>query len=222
MGFEVKGYDDGFAIKHESSKKFIRVKSLGNSYTFENIKERILGHPIKIPTIYDKKKFDIGLYCKKFERKELTGFQRLVIHYQYVLGILPAPNHKRFKHSKEYYVALKRLDELSDQTIIICKYNIQTLDDLYSFQSNLELNLNEKLNHRQKLYNKIRRCKDDNLKIGLQTEAKEYSKEIKTLRKQIKLCKGLEERSKEMEQTINLIERERGKSKHERNRIQRS
>ena len=70
---------------------------------------------------------------------------------------------------------------------------------------------------RQKLYNKIRRCKDTDLKSKLQTEAKSYSKEIKELRKQMKLCNGIEERSKQMEQTISTIqEKERGKNRYER------
>ena len=217
MGFEVRGVEDSFKIRHISSSKFIRVKSLGNSYTFESIRERILGHPIKIQTIYDKKNFDIDYWCKKYERGELTGFQKLIMHYQYVLGILPKPNSRRFKYSKEYYRALKHMDEISDQTILMFKYDIKTIDDLENFQSNIETKLNKKLEQRQKLYNKIRRCKDTDLKSKLQTEAKSYSKEIKELRKQMKLCNGIEERSKQMEQTISTIqEKERGKNRYER------
>ena len=97
------------------------------------------------------------------------------------------------------------------------KYNIKTIDDLENFQSNIETKLNKKLEQRQKLYNKIRRCKDTDLKSKLQTEAKSYSKEIKELRKQMKLCNGIEERSKQMEQTISTIqEKERGKNRYER------
>lgn len=217
MGFEVKGYEDNFAIRHSSSKKFIRVKRLGENYTFERIGQRILGHPITIPTIYDKKQFDIGSYCKKYERGELTGFQRLVMHYQYALGILPRPNARRFKHSKEYYQVLKRMNEISDQTILMFKYDIKTTEDLEKFQSSIETKLNEKLEQRQKLYNKIRRCKDTDIKSKLQTETKSYSKEIKELRKQMKLCTGIEERSKQIEQTISTIqEKERGKNRYER------
>ena len=182
-----------------------------------SIRERILGHPIKIQTIYDKKNFDIDYWCKKYERGELTGFQKLIMHYQYVLGILPKPNSRRFKYSKEYYRALKHMDEISDQTILMFKYDIKTIDDLENFQSNIETKLNKKLEQRQKLYNKIRRCKDTDLKSKLQTEAKSYSKEIKELRKQMKLCNGIEERSKQMEQTISTIqEKERGKNRYER------
>lgn len=97
------------------------------------------------------------------------------------------------------------------------KYDIKTIDDLENFQSNIETKLNKKLEQRQKLYNKIRRCKDTDLKSKLQTEAKSYSKEIKELRKQMKLCNGIEERSKQMEQTISTIqEKERGKNRYER------
>lgn len=138
------------------------------------------------------------------------------MHYQYVLGILPKPNARRFKHSKEYYQALKHMDEISDQTILMFKYDIKTKHDLEKFQSNIETKLNKKLEQRQKLYNKIRRCKDTELKSKLQTETKSYSKEIKGLRKQMKLCNGIEERSKQMEQTISNIQEERDKNRYER------
>ena len=139
------------------------------------------------------------------------------MQFQYVLGILPKPNSRRFKHSKEYYQALKHMDEISDQTILMFKYDIKTIADLEKFQSNIETKLNEKLEQRQKLYNRIRRCSDIDLKSKLQTETKFYSKEIKELRKQMKLCNGIEGRSKQMEQTISTIqEKERGKNRYER------
>ena len=83
-------------------------------------------------------------------------------------------------------------------------------------QLNIETKLKEKLEQRQKLYNRIRRCKDTDFKSKLQTETKSYSKEIKELRKQMKLCNGIEKRSKQMEQTISNIQEERGKNRYER------
>ena len=50
--------------------------------------------------------------------------------------------------------------------------NIKITDDLEKFQLNIETKLNEKLKQRQKIYNKIRRCKDTDLKSKLQIEKK--------------------------------------------------
>ena len=109
-------------------------------------------------------------------------------------------------------------EKLNAEVIAVLPNKVKiSVDDLENFQSNIETKLNKKLEQRQKLYNKIRRCKDTDLKSKLQTEAKSYSKEIKELRKQMKLCNGIEERSKQMEQTISTIqEKERGKNRYER------
>lgn len=69
------------------------------------------------------------------------------------------------------------MNEIPDQMILIFKYDIKNKDDLEKFHSNIETKLNEKLKQRQKLYNKIRRCKDTDLKIQLQARTKDYSKE---------------------------------------------
>lgn len=114
--------------------------------------------------MYDKLGFNIRPYYEKYKRKQLTGLQRLFLHYQYVLKIIPKDNRIRpsQKYSKEYIEAIKKMDSFSRQTILICKNNIETLEDLNQFidKTKNDLSLLEK--EKQKYRNKIRYIKDEN------------------------------------------------------------
>lgn len=56
----------------------------------------------------------------------------MFLHYQYVLKIIPRDNrtHLSPEYKKELIEAVKKLDELSQQTIILCANNINTFDEL--------------------------------------------------------------------------------------------
>lgn len=217
MGFSIVGEGDGYKIKHETSKKYIRVKSLGNRYTFDSIRERIYQRD-ELEGVYARKGFDIAPWIRKYERKQLTGFQKLVIRYQFMLGILPRNNTRKFKVPKEYREAIKYMNDISNQTIFICKNNIETLEDLDNYKSNIEKKMEQLIEERTKLYNKIRRCNDMDLKQTMKKSVSELSNEMTHLRNEFKLCERIEKRSLRMEKTIDRLESKKKKAvkQHER------
>lgn len=221
LGYEVEIKEKNISVLHPLAKKTVRLKSLGSNYTNEKIIERILdtekGQYNYFP-MYDKLGFNIRPYYEKYKRKQLTGLQRLFLHYQYVLKIIPKDNRTRpiQKYSKEYIEVIKKMDSFSRQTILICKNNIETLDDLHQFVDKTKDELTQLEKTRQKYRNKIRYTKDENEVKQLKEKAKSLTPEIAKLRKQLVDCEMIEERSIHITKFIDEKEKRRTKD-YERN-----
>lgn len=221
LGYDVEIKEKNISVLHPLAKKPIRLKSLGSNYTNEKIIERILDtekEQYNYFPMYDKLGFNIRPYYEKYKRKQLTGLQRLFLHYQYILKIIPKDNRTRAsqKYSKEYIEAIKKMDSFSRQTILICKNNIETLDDLYQFINKTKDGLSQLEKARQRYRNKIRYTKDENEVKQLKEKAKLLTPEIAKLRKQLVDCETIEERSIHITKFIEEKENKRTKD-YERN-----
>ena len=216
-GYEIKITDKNISVKHPCHNKFIRLKSLGNSYTNERLTERILDlNKEENQTIYGKKCFQIKPYFEKMHKGELGKLQRLFLHYQYVLGIIPKDNRVKPKYSEELQEAIRHIDEISNQSILLCKNDIKSIDELQTYVNNVENELNSLIQQRQGYRNQIRRCKDENAKNILKDKAKTLTPDIRRLQKEIALCQKIESRSLEMNKFLNEIEKDRRTKQHER------
>lgn len=202
-------------------QRFVRLKSLGRNYEKERIFERILdinkSNEIN-RSCYSRYNFNIEPYFIKYKQRKLTGLQRLFLHYQYVLKIIPIDNrsHLSPEYKKELRNAVKKLDELSQQTIILCTNNINTIDELNVYTNDLELQINSLEKQRTKYRNDIRKYDDISMKSELKDKAKELTPQISKLRKNLALCQKIEERSLNISRFIESIERKKVR-KHERN-----
>lgn len=139
-GYEIINVDNEIGLKHYAYDKVIVLSNLGDEYSLESIINRIV-HQQNFSmdkTIYLKKDFNIEPYFRKYERKELTGFQKLYIYYQFKLGILPKSNLIKPKYSKELRQSMKQLDNISNETILLCKNNIETLGQLNQHKTVLQ------------------------------------------------------------------------------------
>lgn len=213
-GYEIKITENNISVKHVCFSKFIRLKSLGNNYTNDAIIDRILEFEKEKPlysSIYNKKNFDIKPYYTKYQNKQLTGLQRLFLHYQYVLGILPKDNRRSIKYSDELKEAMKHIDEISEQTIFVCKNNILDIVGLNQYKVDVEKTLNELIKQRQTLRNKVRRCTNNQLLTEYKNDISLLTNQIKSIRKDIRVCEGIGESINR----INEFEKERGVKQHE-------
>ncbi len=214
-GYEIKQIDNDIGLKHHAHEQWITLSSLGKEYSQISIDNKILNQqlPTSNKSIYSKKGFDIQPYWQKHQRKELKGLQRLYIHYQFKLGILPRLNNTRPKYSKELRQAIKEMDNLSNETILLCKNNIEIFEQLKQYQEPLQEQCNDLISKRLQCRNKIRRCSDSALKEQLKVEVKSHTQKIQGLRKEIQHCERIKERSLRMQQfeleTQTIIEKGR-------------
>ncbi|OCN04663.1 hypothetical protein A4S06_10940 [Erysipelotrichaceae bacterium MTC7] len=198
--------------------KGVRLKSLGDNYTMDAIQERVMENhfkKIERPSpyeYYEKKKFEIRPYYEKYKKGELNGFQRLYLHYQYVLGIIPKENKLKWRdYSKELKNAIKEMDAISSQTIFMCSYNISTNEDLDSVEKALIKHTDELIKERRVLYNARRTItNDDDLKQNKE-KVKDINKTLKQAKKQIGYCEGIRTRAA----TIEAMKLERARRREE-------
>ena len=191
-----------------------------DDYTKEKLIDRILDfNKDKYNTSpYGRLGFDIKPYCQQYEQRRLTGLQRLFLHYQYKLKILPRNNRCKLSpfEKEELQKAVQKMEEFNQQTIILCKNKIETFDDLYSHMDKIENELNHLIKERQKARNQVRKYKTKEQKDEQKLIAKSYTPEIGKLRKELMYCQKIEERSLGINKFLN--EHEKQKRRKERTR----
>ena len=84
------------------------------------------------------------------------------------------------------------------------KYGIETFDDLYADRERLQGEMDKLIAYRTKLQNKIRRATPET-KETLREEKSGVTERITELRKQLKLNKGIEERSIKIQEKTDLL-----------------
>lgn len=227
QGYEVKTGVKYMAVRPPGKERFVRLKTLGEDYTEDAIKQRILQNrarkrPEVLPEPKRKRYAVKGGFNPKKARK-LTGLQALYFHYLYKMGILP----KHRASSKRAHFLLREdirhLDELIAQTKLLCTHRIENKEQLLKHQSVLEQEMAALSDARKSLYHRLRRCKDDTQATKCKQQISELSGKLSLLRKEVKLCTGILSRSGEMKQKLSRIKQEEiHEGKEEKNYEQRS
>ncbi len=214
-----------WTIKPLGKSKSVRMRTLGEDYTNERIVERIrenmLGLNIQPFQKASYKPRQYLLATREDRIKKVGGLYGLYLHYCYKLGYLP--NYKKQNPVRLHYLLrddLMKLDELTAQTTLLGKHHIGNTEQLFSYQQSVEAEIKSLTADRTHLRNEIRKVDitDERLSAA-KDEITQISEKLKTLRKEVKLCKGIAERSGAIRQTLDKVIAEEDKSKgKEKNR----
>lgn len=206
-----KGYITDFTGKHwkirlPQYEHFTRLDTLDKRWTHENI-ERTMGayasfgnrratinYPPQMPQ-------DLKNWFQPFHKT--SHIYKLYLHYCYLLGVLP--KNTEYKPTSPYLKEdLRKLEVFSEQVRYMSKYGIETFDDLYADREKLQNEMDKLIAHRTKLQNKIRRASPAE-KETLREEKSKVTEQITALRKQLKLNKGIEERSVKIQEKTDML-----------------
>lgn len=110
---------------------------------------------------------------------------------------------------------VRKLDQYIEDYQLLCAENIGTAEELVAFKENLEAQIHELKAQRNAVRNRIRRA-DPDTAPALKEQAKDITKQIDPLRKQLKSALRIEERSQKLDQ---LLTQERQMETNERQRI---
>ena len=116
---------------------------------------------------------------------------------------------------------VRRMEEISQQTIFLCKHQIDTYEQLKEKQKEIQTEMDGLLNQRKKLTNKMRRAVPEEKEI-LSQQKKGLTAQISVLRKDLKLALGVEKRSLDMVERLKATDRAINKEKespHRKDRI---
>lgn len=183
-------------IRSVNDSRNTRLKTLGEKYDWQNIVEQIniqdgfalfpayqeFNRSSKTKYIKSQKYIFKGSFVKV---KKVTGLKALYLYYCYRLGYLPKEKqHKPL--SPEMKEAWRKIDRYSNQVILISKYNLDDTDKVKQFISNNKDQIVAVTNHRNQIYNKLRRCKDTDKISSLKSDRDCCSAKLKRLRTEIK------------------------------------
>ena len=183
MGYEVKLDRKYIALRPEGKERFVRLRSLGEGYTEESLKEKIL-YGTKHKQIYSDHTF------QPFPRSRLN---KLYYRYLYELGII---GKKSNQSGIPFLMKEKKLtaDDLMAEYHFLITNQIETIEELTTFQASLE----ERLIH----------VNDAKEKSGIKTQIKlcekirKRSKELLTEQKYLEELRKEEDHQKERKETI--------------------
>ena len=133
-------------------------------------------------------------------RKRTTKIYRLYLYYCYQLGILPKGT-TYHPVSPQLRADLRHLDDIDRQTRYLASHKIETVEELLADRAAKESQLEALTTQRTKLQNKIRRASPEQ-KILLRKEKAEVTAKITSLRKDIRDSKEIEQRSLEIQDTL--------------------
>jgi hypothetical protein len=212
QGYEVKTGVKYMAVRPNGKERFVRLKTLGDDYTEENIKERILKNRTpKRPQVLpepNRKRYTVRGCMNIRKTRKLTGLQALYFHYLYKMGILP----KQCVSRKRTHFLLREdiwhMKQLISQTKLLCTHRIETKEQLLTYQNELKQEMTALINERKSFYNNFRRCKDDMQILAYKEQISGISKKLSLLRREVKLCTGILSRSEDMKQKLLQIRQE--------------
>ena len=108
--------------------------------------------------------------------------------------------------------AVKKMDKYSEQIRFICKYKLETINDIDNLKEQKKEELQKTLNKRNRLYYKRQKLDNEGEKDVVTKDIISVTSVIAKIRKEIKLCDEVGDNARKMkEQLKEMKEREQGK-----------
>lgn len=202
-GYIVDSTGPNLKIRLPQYPHFTRLDTLNPQWTNQGI-ERLIYDRDDLVSSRPKPphKPDIPDWLKEAYqlRKRTTKIYRLYLYYCYQLGILPKGT-TYHPVSPQLRADLRHLDDIDRQTRYLASHKIETVEELRADRTAKESQLEVLTTQRTKLQNKIRRASPEQ-KILLRKEKAEVTAQITSLRKEIRDSKAIEQRSVEIQDTL--------------------
>lgn len=214
-------------LRMKGYKKNIRLTRLGDEYSIDRIKERIYENRDKVHLepfhkgyYYRPKQY--VLLTREHKIQKVGGLYGLYLHYCYKLGYLP--KYKKQNPARLHYLLredLMKLDEITAQIRLLGREHISTSEQLFSYQHSVEDEIKTLTADRTHLRNEIRKVNTDDATLsGCKKQISAISARLKELRKEVRLCNGIAERSGVIKENLEavLADEEKIKSNRKENR----
>lgn len=220
QGYEVKPNVKHLAVRPSGKERFVRLRSLGDDYTEEALKQRILRNRLpRRPQPEPKPRRRRVVYKGTLQpTRRFSGLQALYIRYLYKMGLLPARRASSRRTPFLLREDLRHMATISSQTKLLCQHRISSKEQLLAFSSVAEQEMSQLCGERKTLYNRIRRANDAVQIEAYKAHIAALSKQIARLRKEVRLCEGILARSDEMRTKLQASELQEKHSRKEMDR----
>ena len=194
-------------------KRSVRIDSLGEQYTQEKIRERLILNQkdITLYAVRIPKRFtplmELQLEFKKAQRMDgiQLAFALIIELWKLITGnnidrSSPKPLSPSIRRE------VQRLDQTMKEYRLLCENQIDSAQELVSFIEKKSADISALEADRQRIYNRIRRPKSEEEKEQNKMAAREISAKLKPLREELKTAQSITERYPHI---LELLETER-------------
>lgn len=199
-------FERDFRYEHPSViadgwKRAVRISGLGEKYSREAMRQKLVANQ-RLPELY-------VLITPKWKRAPLLNFeyqlrqaqrkdtvQLLFELFIEILKLCTGGNIQEADNrplSPMMRVEVQKLDKYIEEYKLLCDKHIESPKELLSFQENLSDRISELEQERYAIRLKIRRSKTPEEDTALKEQAKELTKQITPLRKELKVALRIEE-----------------------------
>lgn len=187
-------------LKKYPYKKNIRVvRAYGEEYDYDRLNERI-----------KEEHFERTIVCNNHNNKikfKHSSLYRLYIHYCYLLKVVPKKYPNRYI-SPEVRAEARKMDMLSNEMRLLVRNKIETYEQFFLYKTNVCNLLDGLIDKRNKLWYKHNKTESNIDKKLIKIEIDKISREINEVRKEVVLCKDIEERSSILRDKLEQYEKE--------------
>lgn len=218
-GYSIK-FGKDITVRAEGRDRGLKLaRNFGEDYTIEAIRNRILMETETPSPLPEKKIRVIKVHGNYRQAKKIGGLRGLYLYYCFLLGILPK-NRPPMSPKQVHFLLredLIKLDRISKQTRLLCHYQIDTAEQLFSLKEDLQGKMEGLADTRKHLRYKSRSIKDEEKLSEVKAEIAGLTKQIKELRKEVVLCDGIAARSGILQEKIKTVRQEMNKGKEDNN-----
>jgi len=213
LGYEYKIGAD-ISVRPPGKERFFRLaRNFGDNYTVEAIRAQIREgsrrHQIlpvptrRHPNFTPPKKLPL------FARGSLVALHR---HYLYLLGYYQQRGNPATNARMHYLLRedIRKLDAYIDDTRLLGRENIESAKQLNAFKADREAKIDDLTQERKELRQELRTAASPGNSYSTKDDPRyqEINIQLKTLRKEVRQCSRIEERSQTLAARIERIERD--------------
>ena len=194
-GYEIKIGVKHIAIRPQGKERFVRLRSLGENYTEDAIRERILNQksierpkqenpyrsrPIRVDTDF------------RLSRVTWKGLRALYFFYLRKLRMAQKQANVRYDLRDD----LRILGKLDAQARFLFKHKIDILEQLTAYRDGANASIQQRCMERKELRNEKRRANTTPERVKqIDAQFSKITDELKVLRRDVWLCGEIEKRS---------------------------
>lgn len=214
-GYAIKLGED-ITVRPPGKERGLKLaRNFGEDYSQESICRRILAQPGLRP---QQKLAALRLTAPRGKKpsRKIGGLRGLYLHYCYFLGIFPQNrNPKNLQLPFALREDLLKLNTIVRETRLLCRHRIDTTEQLFSYQKQVEGQINGLTETRKHLRYQIRSLekKEPAQAAAVKAEISRLSGKLRNLREEVKLCQGIFVRSREMKEKVTVVRQEKRKER---------
>ena len=212
-------FERDFRYEHPSViadgwKRAVRITSLGEKYSYEEMRERLSDNQ-RLPELYvfvSPKWKRAPLLHFEYQLRQAQRKDTVQLLFELFIEILKLCTGSNIQEadnrplSPQLRAEVQKLDKYIEEYKLLCDNHIESPKELLSFQENLSARISELEQERYALRLKLRRAKTPEEGAALKEQAKEITKQITPLRKELNVALRIEEHIPKIHE---LLEQER-------------